>query len=421
MVSIYLSTNQKKGGGEGKIIILGKKKKKEMAVLKKKRSYTTKSARVAAAQQVQRAQEQQRQNSQIKHRLEESRLKSETNVNSTIHDESDSISFRAYLLKNFVNSTTCINALTLKPVALSKIQAVPIYGSKNMVKKSLVEMESELNKQLDQLKNLKMELDSTEMEIKSKDPNEYILSILDLSTVDELNISTLDSVNNLLQKYKEKFQLNSQDYRIVKHLNKFTDLKVDKSEAPTDYWDIYEDLKQRQSERKQLAKKLELEKKQREEEEELKRKEAERLELLYNEKQERERLQTEEKVGMTKELEQRLLHEQDMIQQQQLQDIIQNPVSMMTSQIPTTVFSQDMNNQINPGDIFSSAIETNTSNDILSMGDPSTDVNASNVNANVADTREGQELLDDMFGQYNNEQFNNGFDDGFDDLDNVFF
>lgn len=396
-----------------------------MAVVKKKRTYTTKSARVAAAQQIQKVQEQQRQNSQIKHRLEESRLKSESNVNSTIHDESDSISFRSYLLKNFINSTLYMNALTLKPVPLCNLKPVSIYGSKDVVKKSLVEMEKKLNEELDQLKDLKMELDSTEMKIATKNPNEYILSIFNLSAEDKLNITSLESVNNLLQKYKEKFQLDSQDYRVVKHLNKFTDLKVDKSEAPANYWDIYEELKQKQLERKQLAKKLEIERKQREEEEELKRKEAERLEFLYNEKQERERLEREEQARMSKELEQRLMHEQDIIrqqqQQQQQQDIVTNPVPMMTSQIPTTVFSQNMSNQINPSDILSSAMDTNATNDLLTIGDTSTNINASNVNANIADTGEGQELLDDMFGQYNNEQFNDGFEDEFEDLDNVFF
>lgn len=392
-----------------------------MAVVKKKRTYTAKSARVVAAQQIQKAQEQQRQNSQIRHRLEESRLKSDSNVNSTLHDESDTISFRSYLLKNFINSTVYLNALTLKPVPLCKLKTVSVYGSKNTVKKSLVEMERKLNDELHQLEDLKRELDSTEMKITTKDPNEHILSIFDLSTIDELNISSLDSINNLFQRYKEKFQLDSQDYRVVKHLNKFIDLKVDKSEAPTNYWDIYEDLKRKQMERKQLAKKMELERKQREEEEELKRKEAERLEFLYNEKQERERLEKEEQVRMAKDLEQRLMHEQDIIRQQQSQDIVANSVPMMASQMPTTIFSQDMSNQINPSDILSSAIDTNATNELLTIEDTSANVNGNNVNTNVADTGEGQELLDDMFGQYNNEQFNDGFEDGFEDLDNVFF
>lgn len=392
-----------------------------MAVVKKKRTYTAKSARVVAAQQIQKAQEQQRQNSQIRHRLEESRLKSDSNVNSTLHDESDTISFRSYLLKNFINSTVYLNALTLKPVPLCKLKTVSVYGSKNTVKKSLVEMERKLNDELHQLEDLKRELDSTEMKITTKDPNEHILSIFDLSTIDELNISSLDSINNLFQRYKEKFQLDSQDYRVVKHLNKFIDLKVDKSEAPTNYWDIYEDLKRKQMERKQLAKKMELERKQREEEEELKRKEAERLEFLYNEKQERERLEKEEQIRMAKDLEQRLMHEQDIIRQQQSQDIVANSVPMMASQMPTTIFSQDMSNQINPSDILSSAIDTNATNELLTIEDTSANVNGNNVNTNVADTGEGQELLDDMFGQYNNEQFNDGFEDGFEDLDNVFF
>ena len=101
------------------------------------------------------------------------------------------------------------------------------------------------------------------------------------------------------------------------------------------------------------------------------------------------------------------------VQQQQQQDIVTNPVPMMTSQIPTTVFSQNMSNQINPSDILSSAMDTNATNDLLTIGDTSTNINASNVNANIADTGEGQELLDDMFGQYNNEQFNDGFEDEF--------
>lgn len=391
-----------------------------MATIKKKRSYNTKSARVAAAQQAQRVQEQQKQHLQAKHHFEDSRLKSESQIGNTVHDESDSISFRGNILKNFISSTNYINALMLKPVPLSKLQPTLIYGQPRIAKQSLIDLENKLNKELDQLKVLKEELQTTES--LNPNPNQTLLTVLNISTIDELNLSSLDSVNDLIKKYKQNFELIGQDHRIMKRVNEFIDLKQDKSEASSNYWEIYNDLKQKQKERKELEIKLAQEKKLKEEEEEKKRKEAERLELLFNEKKERERLEREEKERLAKEMEQKLSDGQDIIrqqeQQQQQQDIVPTPVVPLPSaQMPTTVFAQD----INSNDILPTSIDTNTTSNLLAVGDTASNVGANIENSNVPDTNEGQELLDDMFGQYNNDQFDNGFDDGFEDLDNVFF
>lgn len=391
-----------------------------MVTIKKKRSYNTKSARVAAAQQAQRMQEQQKQHLQAKHHFEDSRLKSESQISSTVHDESDSISFRGNILKNFINSTSYMNALTLKPVPLSRLQPASMYGPPKVAKQSLIDMENKLNKELEQLSSLKEELKTTED--LNTDPNQTLLAILDISSIDQLDISSLDSIDTLLDKYKKKYKLISQDHIVVKRIDEFIDLKLDKSEAPPEYWEIYNDLKQKQKERKELEIKLALERKMKEEEEERSRKEAERLELLFTEKQEREKLDKEEKERLAKEMEQKLSQEQDIIRQQAQQDIVADPViPLPAGQMPTTVFAQDIDSQINPAGILSASIDTNSASNILGVVDDTPSVNPTIETTNMADTGEGQELLDDMFGQYNNDQFNNGFDDEFEDLDNVFF
>lgn len=391
-----------------------------MVTIKKKRSYNTKSARVAAAQQAQRMHEQQKQHLQAKHHFEDSRLKSESQISSTVHDESDSISFRGNILKNFINSTSYMNALTLKPVPLSRLQPALMYGPPKVAKQSLIDMENKLNKELEQLSSLKEELKTTED--LNTDPNQTLLAILDISAIDQLDLSSLDSINTILDKYKKKYKLISQDHRVVKRIDEFVDLKLDKSEAPPKYWEMYNDMKQKQKERKELEIKLAYERKKKEEEEERERKEAERLELLFTEKQERDRQDKEEKERIAKEMEQKLSQEQDIIRHQTQQDTVADPViALPAGQMPTTVFSQDIDSQINPADILPTSIDTNSTSNLLGVVDDTPSVNPNIENTNMADTGEGQELLDDMFGQYNNDQFNNGFDDEFEDLDNVFF
>lgn len=395
-----------------------------MAVVKKKRTYNTKSSRLAAAQQAQKEQELQKQNLQAIHHLEDTRLKSESQGTGIIHDESDSISFRSHLLNNFINSSGWVNALTLKPISLSNLKPAVIYGSPKVMKQSLIDMEAKLNKELDQIKDLKEEIDNQTV---SHDNNEHLLSILDLKNMNELDFSSLDSINKLLDIYKNKYCLRSQDYKIVRHDNKFTDLKPDSNEAPSNYWEIINDMKLKQKERREEKIRLALEKKKKEEEEKRAKEEAERIEMLFNERQEKEKLEKEEKDRIAKEMETKLAQEQDLIRQQEQSDIVGTTVpELPPTQMPATVFSQDITAPLNPSDILPTSIEdvddvTNSTSNLLNVDDNTTNPNNVVGDDAVGDAGEGQEMLDDMFGQYNNEQFNNGFDDGFEDLDNVFF
>lgn len=84
-----------------------------MAVIRKRRTPHTKSGRQQQLQQQQQL--------RAKQRFENSRLQPEQ-ATTMIHDESDTVSYRSYLLMNFVKSAEYIDILTTQPVTNDKIR-----------------------------------------------------------------------------------------------------------------------------------------------------------------------------------------------------------------------------------------------------------------------------------------------------------
>ncbi|CAB4253002.1 some similarities with Saccharomyces cerevisiae YHL025W SNF6 Subunit of the SWI/SNF chromatin remodeling complex involved in transcriptional regulation [Maudiozyma barnettii] len=445
-----------------------------MAVIKKKRSHHAKGNKQAHLQQLQ----QQMQQQQIKDN-EANRLKPEQ-VNSIVHDESDTISFRANLLKNFILSTDFMNALTNQPVPLSKIKPPRVFQSLNPVTlrniittfKTKVEQEQTL---LDELKRTSADLDVQELH-------------LDLAKELDNDISvyaTLEHTEDATRQYCDTHGLRSQDRRIVTHVKKFPSLKIDPSEAPNDYWDttykeliqerdmkIKEQKKKEEEERKEkeLQRKREEEQKRAEEQKRIEEQRLRDLELQrIDEAQQRNSLQFS--TGM---IDTKMAPGVDSgitttsaVGTSMANNVLTNPTTIRQStgisdnnglpsgiQLPSTTITATTVAAADSADIGSGVIQATNSNTTgtlnesneLSVGRVQNGTNGSSneLSQNTGTQQQSQQsqqqqqqpqpqqpqdnLLEDMFTEYNaneNEPFSNGFDDefgdGFENLDNVFF
>lgn len=374
-----------------------------MAVVKKRRSHHAKSSRQAQLQQEQQNLLQQ----QLKDD-EANRLKPEQ-MNSVVHDESDTISFRSNLLKNFLSSTYFMNVLTTQPIPISMIKPPRIFQSSNPV--TLKTIIGTFEMKLSQEKNLLNELKER---AKNLDLEESQIESCDKFNEDDLILDSLEKTDEVLSTYLNKYGLRKQDDRLFTHKQKFGHLKVDLSEAPTDYWSkTYKELVDEQK-RKERLKKEEEERKKREEEE---RKKQEERKLLEEQKLKELRIQrkAEEQRSLqfqsnplekdTNVIDNIMIRQNEALPPNQIPQVIQASATMSSSSQP---------------------ISLHESNELLTANTAATANNTAqveNVEANPQDN-----ILEDMFTEYNsndNEAFNNGFDDefgdGFDNLDNVFF
>ncbi|GAV47033.1 hypothetical protein ZYGR_0E00440 [Zygosaccharomyces rouxii] len=343
-----------------------------MPVVKKRRTHHGKSSRIHHQLQLQ-----QQQQLQVKQRFENSRLRPE-HVSAVSHDESDTISYRSHLLKNFIKSGEFIDVLTTQLVPLDKIKPPEIFkgitpsqleGKLQVQKESLSQLQEVLNE-------FKWELDDNSSFLKDK-----LWSA-------ELNLQEPDEI---LKLYESKFELRSQENSVVTHKGKFTHLQKDQSRAPDGYWSNHAKLKKELREKKlQIQWEQEQERQRREqerraqEEEELRRKEEEQ-----HQQRQREREQLEQEHFQRQQLEQ----QQEQQQEQQLQ--------------PAQDENQDQQFQEGPND--SQQDEQSPDDDSKAQVPPSQQQN-SNPN-----------MMDSIFGDFGNEPFNNGFEDEFGDIDTAFF
>lgn len=401
-----------------------------MAVVKKKRSHHAKSSKQA---QLQQQQQQQQLKQQLQQQLKDSeanRLKPEQ-VNSIVHDESDTISFRANLLKNFILSTDFMNVLTNQAIPLDKIKPPRVFQSGNPETLRMINntFQNKLKQEQDILNQLKI----TAKELETKEQSMDIVKELDSDT------SVYDSLQKTLdgtRQYCEKYNLRSQDRRIVVHRNNFPSLKIDPSEAPKDYWEttykglIHDrDMKLREQVRKEEEEK-------RQKEVERQRKEEQRLRDL--ELQERNALQFQPRVPVPAGAQGDSLSN-SISHSIMGQSFNGNNPTAIASQMPPGITTANAGN--------ASANNTDNLNPSNTTSMPTLPSNGSNADSQQNNDKEQEQsksqsqsqtqsqsqqpqdnLLEDMFTEYNNnenEPFSNGFDDefgdGFENLDNVFF
>ncbi|SMN20451.1 similar to Saccharomyces cerevisiae YHL025W SNF6 Subunit of the SWI/SNF chromatin remodeling complex involved in transcriptional regulation [Maudiozyma saulgeensis] len=447
-----------------------------MAVVKKKRSHHAKGNKQAHLQQLQQQMQQQMKDS------EANRLKPEQ-VNSIVHDESDTISFRANLLKNFILSADFMNSLTNQPVPLSKIKPPRVFqsGNPNTLRNIITTFKAKVKQEqtlLDELKKTSAELEAQEVKLD-------LAKELDSDTT---VYATLEQTEDTLRQYCDTNGLRSQDRRIIMHVEKFPSLKINPTEAPKDYWKTtYKELvkereikikeqKQREEEErkeKELLKKREEEQKRAEEQKRIEEQRLRDLELQrIEETQQRNSLQfptgmidtkmvpgvdssitgTAAPVGVA--MANNTLTNPVTIRQSTdgrndnngLPTDIQLPSSSVTMAATAPVTSATIEAGVVPSSIPHVAGTINETNE-LSVGvqqnganGPSNEM-AQTTGAQQQSQQQQQQqqqqqptqppqdnLLEDMFTEYNaneNEPFSNGFDDefgdGFENLDNVFF
>ena len=411
-----------------------------MAIVKKKRSHhakaSTKHAQMLHQQQLEAQllkQKQLRDN-------EVNRLKPEQ-ISSVIHDESDTISFRANLLKNFVVAADYMTVLTAQPVPISKIKPPRVFQSSNP--KTLRTIAQAFEAKLKQEQTLLDEL---------KQAAHIAGHSTAVPAIDvDMELDSLAKVKSATEEYTAKHHLRVQDRRVIIHKDKFTHLKSDTREAPADYWKTtHRELLKEQKHKEKLAREEELRKKQEEETRRIREEEEKKLEeqrkLQELEQQRSLQLQQEQQRQREQQQQQEELKRQQQENQQSQQGIATQSGSMVpgvdnTSGIPREpVIRQGSESNTSgmptqPQPITANAgVAQNSlpdSNELPSVGGPdivgdntSNDPNqVTNVDPNQQDN-----MLEDMFTEYNtnnNEPFSNSFDDefgdGFDNLDNVFF
>ncbi|CAR23309.1 Snf6p [Lachancea thermotolerans CBS 6340] len=200
------------------------------------------------------------------------RLKPEQ-VGALVHDESDTISYRAYLVQNFIRSSEMMDALMTQNVPLPKIKAPPIFRNPNVE-----EMKRAVVSEREQLDAIESHLQSYAIDL----PDGYH-QLKELSMQIDLSQDVSDnSIQAAESAYKAQTGKYTQDDRIVVHKDRFPQLRGDHSKAPPDYWERRLDILASQQ---QEALRLKI---MQEEEEELKRRTEEENRL--RQKQEEQRL-----------------------------------------------------------------------------------------------------------------------------------
>ncbi|SCV00880.1 LANO_0F09032g1_1 [Lachancea nothofagi CBS 11611] len=198
------------------------------------------------------------------------RLKPEK-VGALVHDESDTISYRAYLTQNFIKSSEWMDVLTTQNVPLQCIQPPPIYRDLNVeaMKQSIAAEKEQISALECQLENYSIEL-----------PKDFI-KLRDLSVALANDSGDRKSTEPIEIEFMSEFGKHLQDGRISIHHQKFPQLRGDLSEAPVDYWAKRTEMLIKQHEETVRLKELQ-------EEEELKRRTEEQDRL--RQKQEEQRL-----------------------------------------------------------------------------------------------------------------------------------
>ncbi|QLQ79735.1 hypothetical protein HG537_0C03840 [Torulaspora globosa] len=241
-----------------------------MAVMRKRRVFNAKTNRQQQLQQQQQL--------RAKQRFESSRLKPEPST-TTIHDESDTISFRSYLLMNFVKSAEYMDVLMTQPIPNDKIRPPALFPSS----RTLEAMKERLRVQREQLRGAKEALESFSWGMDGK------LRFLKDKLAETEN--GCEETEPVLDEYLREFGLRSQTGRVAFHRNKFIHLRGDMREAPADYWQQYTQrleqerkkalaAKQEEEQRKEKLRVMEMEKRKKEIEEERRREELERQKQL---------------------------------------------------------------------------------------------------------------------------------------------
>ncbi|SCU82951.1 LAMI_0C01464g1_1 [Lachancea mirantina] len=205
------------------------------------------------------------QDSQQARNYDNTRLKPEQ-VGRLVHDESDTISYRSYLLQNFMISSELIDVLTTQAVPVSKIKPPRIYPSMNL---EAVKQAIEVEKQ----QILAMVQATSEYKVTYPDKYQILRQSSSKLTGSDVDHEMVEKVSN---EFAAAFNKVVQDDRFVIHQGKFLELRGDVSEAPPDYWSKYKEIAfQKRQRALQIMQAAEEQKKKETEEAELRQRTAE--------------------------------------------------------------------------------------------------------------------------------------------------
>lgn len=340
----------------------------------------------------------QQQQLRAKQRFENSRLKPEQ-VSSIVHDESDTLSYRSYLMVNFVRSAEFMDVLMTQPVANRQIKPPTVYGHLNVesLKTKLESQKEELSGLQEKAENYKWNL---------SEDSDFLRNKIRASAAASNN---KDKNSEILEDYLRKFGLRSQENTVVFHRNKFSHLRSDTSEAPPDYWSNHRQLKKEQREKAlALQRQKELEEA---EKEKARLAEEDKRRLQMEEERKRKEEEQKEQQQMHLHLEMERHFDDGKIKQLAQPNLPQQS----PQQLPGLLQAQakvHLSSQLNESEDQAES-QSDTPQQVLQ---PNEEQHQDNQQALPA-----QNGIDSIFGDFGNEPFNNGFDDEFGELDTAFF
>lgn len=397
-----------------------------MAVIRKRRTPHTKSGRQQQLQQQQQL--------RAKQRFENSRLQPEQ-ATTMIHDESDTISYRSYLLMNFVKSAEYIDILTTQPITNDQIRPPRLFKESF----TLEAMKQRLKAQKEQLSCAKEALETFTW---GDDTDSRFLK-------DKLVKSEAEQVDSdaLLKEYLEHFGLRSQNGKAVFYEGKFSDLRGDTREAPPDYWGKHAIMVQ------ELREKALLLKKQQEEAE------RERLRQIEEEKRNAEMEEAARRQERLKQVQLEQLRQREQLSMQGVDEesLFQEPAPQNSDSFlqsrgsshnlqfatPTQVASFNSTGpqghlQRQPGemqqpaqpDLLEKQQQEQQSKQQAELQKQQQQQQQKEQQQQQHQPQQQQlqqqqqqppqEAMETIFGDFDNEPFNNGFEDDFGDLDTAF-
>lgn len=353
-----------------------------MAVIKKRRTPHGKASRQQQLQQQQQL--------RAKQRFESSRLKPEQ-VSTMIHDESDTISYRSYLLMNYVNSTRFMDILMTQNVPNCKIRQPPAFR-----KSTLEDMKQMLASQRETLAS--MEEATNNYIWKLSDDSEFLKSKLQESEKE------VEEPSSILKEYLEHFDLRAQDDRVVIHRNEFTNLRGDTREASPGYWNRHLLVVKEQKEKALILQR------QKEEEAEIERK------RLEDEEEEKKKSEIEEMRRR------KVLEQQDHAQQQKEKEHLQQQQQLHLQLQIQQQLQQQLQQQEEKEEHQENRDEQQQQSIIQAQAQKSQQVEElAQHPQQQQQQRPAPNTIDSIFGEFGNEPFTNGFDDEFGDIDTAFF
>lgn len=343
--------------------------------------------------------------------FERQRLKAES-MNAITHDESDTISFRNYLLANYLRAANYFNALTLHTVPISRIKPPKLFqtGVTALELKKSIELQKASIGKINAVKEAWVR--EKEALMGSEHTKFY------KGKVRLLEAGTPEALNQVVKGMETKLGCRLQDktYHMYSPEQFAPRFRGDLREAPADYWEKYGDMVRERKEREVMILQR------RKEEEEARIREEQRRKELMQEAEQRRRAQEDEDEEATKKSGSGSLSSAGAIPLQISMGAMPGPDTqtsppLVTAAAAAAVPQQPVAGMVEAADNIS--VPSDARNHPLGLDQPTPPLPAPQQPL-VAVGQESQ-APQDMFEDYGSEPFNTGFDDEFGDLDNVFF